>query len=319
MTNHSPEHGGHTTHGRASGATDPQALSDESWSWPEARWRAAVDKVRAGRSLKPARWKDGARACVALSFDPDHETGVLREGSTSVGRLSQGQYGSRAGIPRILELLRRHDLKASFFVPGVVAKLYPDEQKHIVADGHEIGMHGWIHERTSPLPEEVERELMARAFDTLTKATGQQPVGVRVPSWDFSPNTLKLIREMGLLYDSSLMADDEPYELVEDGVPTGVVELPVEWIKDDAPYFNMNRFEAIRPYTPPSGVLEIFRREFDGAVAEGGLFLLTLHPHISGHRSRMAILEELVRHMKATPGIWFATHDEVARYCKEHA
>ena len=302
MTNHSPE-----------------APSDESWSWPEARWRAAVDKVRAGRSLKPARWKDGARACVALSFDPDHETGVLREGSTSVGRLSQGQYGSRAGIPRILELLRRHDLKASFFVPGVVAKLYPDEQKHIVADGHEIGMHGWIHERTSPLPEEVERELMARAFDTLTKATGQQPVGVRVPSWDFSPNTLKLIREMGLLYDSSLMADDEPYELVEDGVPTGVVELPVEWIKDDAPYFNMNRFEAIRPYTPPSGVLEIFRREFDGAVAEGGLFLLTLHPHISGHRSRMAILEELVRHMKATPGIWFATHEEVARYCKEHA
>ena len=301
--------------------TNPTAnhTADESWSWPEARWRAAVDKVRAGRSLKPARWKDGARACVALSFDPDHETGVLREGSTSVGRLSQGQYGSRAGIPRILELLRRHDLKASFFVPGVVAKLYPDEQKHIVADGHEIGMHGWIHERTSPLPEEVERELMARAFDTLTKATGQQPVGVRVPSWDFSPNTLKLIREMGLLYDSSLMADDEPYELVEDGVPTGVVELPVEWIKDDAPYFNMNRFEAIRPYTPPSGVLEIFRREFDGAVAEGGLFLLTLHPHISGHRSRMAILEELVRHMKATPGIWFATHEEVARYCKEHA
>jgi peptidoglycan-N-acetylglucosamine deacetylase len=288
---------------------------DPSWSWPEARWRAAVDKVRAGRSLKPARWKNGARVCVALSFDPDHETGTLREGSTSVGRLSQGQYGARAGTPRILELLRRHDIRASFFVPGVVAKLYPDEQKRIVDAGHEIGMHGWIHERTSPLPEAVERELMARAFDTLSKATGQAPVGVRVPSWDFSANTLKLIREMGLLYDSSLMADDEPYELVEDGVSTGVVELPVEWIKDDAPYFNMSRFEAHRPYTPPSGVLEIFRREFDGALAEGGLFLLTMHPHIIGHRSRMAILEELVRHMKATPSVWFATHEEVARYC----
>jgi peptidoglycan/xylan/chitin deacetylase (PgdA/CDA1 family) len=292
---------------------------DPSWSWPEHRWRGAVEKVRAGRSLKPARWKDGARVCVALSFDPDHETGTLREGSTSVGRLSQGQYGSRAGVPRILELLRRHDLRASFFVPAVVAQLYPDEQRRIVDAGHEIGMHGWIHERTSPLPEDVERDLMRRAFDVLTKASGQTPVGVRVPSWDFSPNTLMLIRELGLLYDSSLMADDEPYELLENGKPTGVVELPVEWIKDDAPYLNMNRFEAIRPYTPPSAVLEIFTREFDGAVAERGLFLLTMHPHIIGHRSRMAILEELVQHIKATPGVWFATHEEVARYCKEQA
>jgi peptidoglycan/xylan/chitin deacetylase (PgdA/CDA1 family) len=292
---------------------------DPSWQWPETRWRGAVEKVRAGRPLKPARWKDGARVCVALSFDPDHETGTLREGSTSVGRLSQGQYGSRAGMPRILDLLRRHDIKASFFVPGVVARLYPDEQVQTVAEGHEVGMHGWIHERTSPLPEEAERELMRRAFDTLVKATGRPPVGVRVPSWDFSANTLKLIREMGLLYDSSLMADDEPYELVEDGEPTGVVELPVEWIKDDAPYLNMSRFEAIRPYTPPSAVLEIFRREFDGAVREGGLFLLTMHPHIIGHRSRIAILEELIEHMKSTPGVWFATHEKVARYCKEHA
>ena len=292
---------------------------DPSWSWPEPRWRGAVEKVRAGRSLKPSRWKDGARVCVALSFDPDHETGTLREGSTSVGRLSQGQYGSRAGVPRILDLLRRHGIRASFFVPAVVAKLYPDEQRRIVDDGHEIGMHGWIHERTSPLPEDVERDLMRRAFDTLTKASGQTPVGVRVPSWDFSENTLKLIRELGLLYDSSLMADDEPYELLENGEPTGVVELPVEWIKDDAPYLNMNRFEAIRPYTPPSAVLEIFRREFDGAVAENGLFLLTMHPHIIGHRSRMAILEELVQHIKATPGVWFATHEEVARYCKAQA
>ena len=114
------------------------------------------------------------------------------------------------------------------------------------------------------------------------------------------------------------MADDEPYEILEDGEPTGVVELPVEWIKDDAPYFNMQRSSGLRPYTPPSAVLEIFKAEFDAAAAEGGLFLLTMHPHMTGHRSRMAILESLVEHIKRVDGVWFATHEEVARYCKEN-
>jgi peptidoglycan/xylan/chitin deacetylase (PgdA/CDA1 family) len=300
-------------HATGNGAGEP------AWAWQESRWRAAVNKVRAGRSLKPALWQNGARMCVALSFDSDHETSTLREGSTSPGRLAQGEYGARAGVPRILDLLRRHDLRASFFVPGVVAALHPDEQRRVVAEGHEIAMHGWIHEGTSELTETVERDLMRRAFDTLTKIAGRSPVGVRVPSWDFSATTLPLIRELGLIYDSSLMADDEPYELLDDGEPTGLVELPVEWIKDDAPYFNMNRATGLRPHTPPSAVLEIFRAEFEGALADGGLFVLTMHPHIIGHRSRIALLEELVRYMKGRPGVWFATHEEVARYCKAMA
>jgi peptidoglycan/xylan/chitin deacetylase (PgdA/CDA1 family) len=291
---------------------------DPSWGWAEPRWRGAVEKVRAGRSLHPARWKDGARVCVALSFDSDHETSTLREGSVSPGRLSQGQYGSRAAVPRILRLLRRHDIRASFFVPAVVALLHPDEQRRVVDEGHELAMHGWIHEMTSQLTESVERDLMRRAHETLAKIAGRPPVGVRVPSWDFSPTTLGLIRELGLLYDSSLMADDEPYEILEDGEPTGIVELPVEWIKDDAPYLGMNRASTIRPYTPPSAVLEIFKAEFSGAVDEGGLFLLTMHPHIIGHRSRIALLADLIQHMKSVDGVWFATHEEVARYCLAH-
>ena len=202
---------------------------DPSWAWEESRWRAGVEKIRAGRPLRPARWKGGARVCVALSFDPDHETSTLRDGSLSPGRLSQGEYGSRVAVPRILEVLKRHRVPASFFVPAVVALLHPDEQRRVIDEGHEIGMHGWIHEWTGELPENVERDLMRRAYETLTTITRKTPVGVRVPSWDFSPSTLKLIRELGLLYDSSLMADDEPYELLEDGQPTGAVELPVEW------------------------------------------------------------------------------------------
>ena len=106
---------------------------------------------------------------------------------------------------------------------------------------------------------------------------------------------------------------------MHDGEPTGVVELPPEWIRDDAPYFNFVRTGAARPYTPPSGVEEIFRAEFDGAWEERGLFLLTLHPHISGHRSRLAVLERLIAHMKARGGCWFATHADVAKWCKENA
>ncbi|MHC5655267.1 polysaccharide deacetylase family protein [Stappia sp.] len=290
----------------------------EPWEWDEATWRGRVEKVRAGRSLKPKAWKDGARCAVALSFDSDHETNELRDGGTSIGRMSQGQYGNRVGVPRILKVLEDAGVPATFFVPAVVALLYPDEQKRVVGAGHEIGLHGWIHEVNTQVPPENERELHLRAADTLEAVTGIRPVGMRTPSWDFSDATLGIERELGLLYDSSLMADDDPYELVEDGEPTGIVELPVEWIRDDAVYFNMNRFTALRPYTPPTAVLDIFRREFDRAHEEGGLFLLTMHPHVTGYRSRIFVLEELIRHIQGHDDVWFATHADVARFAKEN-
>ena len=294
-------------------APSPELLP---WQWPEERWRGIVGKVRAGRSLKPKAWPGGARVAVALSFDSDHESGELREGGSSPGKLSQGQYGNRIGVPRILDLLQRHAIPASFFVPAVIAKLYPEEQRRVVKEGHEVGIHGWIHERNSILAPKDEHELMLRSAEALAQITGTPPVGMRTPSWDFSQATLAIVRELGLLYDSSLMADDEPYELIEDGEATGIVELPVEWIRDDAVYFNMNRFTALRPYTQPSAVLEIFTAEFDEAVRENGLFLLTMHPHYIGHRSRIALLERLVEHIKSVPGVWFATHRQVAEYCK---
>ncbi|CAN7372893.1 polysaccharide deacetylase family protein [Neorhizobium sp. LjRoot104] len=290
----------------------------EPWEWDEATWRGKVNKVRAGRSLKPTEWKDGARCAVALSFDSDHETNELRDGGESIGRMSQGQYGNRMGVPRILQTLKNADVPATFFVPAVAALLYPDEQRRVIAEGHEIGLHGWIHEVNTKVPPDKERELHFRAADTLENITGIRPVGMRTPSWDFSQETLKIERELGLIYDSSLMADDDPYELLEDGEPTGMVELPVEWIRDDAVYFNMNRFTALRPYTPPTSVLDIFKREFDRAYIEGGLFLLTMHPHVSGYRSRIFVLEELIRHIQGHEGVWFGTHADIARFARDN-
>jgi peptidoglycan-N-acetylglucosamine deacetylase len=287
------------------------------WLWPEAEWRRRVGQVRAGRNLKPQGWPGGKRCAVALSFDSDHDTNELRDGGRSIGRMSWGQYGNRVGMPRILETLRKASIPATFFVPAVAAMLYPDEQRRVIEEGHEIGLHGWIHELNSVLPEATERDLHMRASDTLEKITGIRPVGMRTPSWDFSPATLTIQRDMGLLYDSSLMADDDPYELMQNDEPTGIVELPVEWIRDDAVYFNMNRFQALRPHTPPTAVLDIFRREFDCAYEEGGLFLLTMHPHVIGYRSRIFILQELIAHMRSKGDVWFACHKDVAQHVKK--
>jgi peptidoglycan/xylan/chitin deacetylase (PgdA/CDA1 family) len=293
--------------------------SGEAWQFPEAHWRKLVDRVRAGKALRPAEWPGGARCAVALSFDSDHETSDLREGGTSIGRLAWGQMGARVGVPRILKLLDKYQVKASFYVPAVTALIHPDEQRRIVAEGHEIGIHGWIHELNSVLPYEAERDLLLRSADVLEKTSGVRAVGMRTPSWDFSWNTLALEAELGLLYDSSLMSDEDCYELLLDGKPCGVIELPVEWVRDDAVYFSMNRFSALRPYTPPADVLDIFRREFEAAYEDGGLFQLTMHPHIISYRSRIWLLEELIRLAQSRPGVWFATHADVARWAKEHA
>jgi peptidoglycan/xylan/chitin deacetylase (PgdA/CDA1 family) len=291
----------------------------EPWRWPEERWRAAVDRVRAGRPLRPKTWPDSARCAVALSFDSDHETSDLRDGGGSVARLSWGQFGSRVGVPRITALLARHDVRATFFVPAVTALLHPDEQRALIGAGHEIGLHGWIHEMNAAVPAVDERDLMFRAADTLEKITGVRPVGLRTPSWDFSAATLSIERELGLAYDSSLFADEDCYEILENGEPTGIVELPVEWIRDDAPYLSMNRGSWQRPYTPPAGVLDIWRRELDGAFAEGGIFQLTCHPHIIGYRSRAWIIDELIRHARSLGPVWFATHAEVAAWAMGNA
>ena len=169
---------------------DQTTAKDVPWYWPEEKWRGIVNKGRAGRSLKPKSWPGGAKVGVALSFDSDHETSTLRFGESSPGKLSQGEYGSRVGVRRIRECLARHDIKASFFVPAVVAELHPGEQKAVVDDGHEVGIHGWIHEFNSDLTETEERDIMMGASDVLERITGKRPVGMSTTSWDFTPYTL---------------------------------------------------------------------------------------------------------------------------------
>lgn len=286
------------------------------WQWTDAEIKAAANKVRAGKSLKPVVWPNNSRVAVALSFDFDNDTTQYRSGEPSPGPVSQGEYGARVGLDRVLALLDKHQIPASFFIPSVSMMLYPTSIEKIRKAGrHEFGIHGWIHELNSMMNEADERALMRKAVDYYVKTLGKKPAGYRAPSWNFSPNTLKLLREFGFFYDSSLMSDDSPYEINADGGPTGLVELPVEWILDDAP-FNGTSGTATR-YSPPRDVLQVYIDEFDKAYEEGGLFLLTTHPHIIGHRSRIIILEKLIEHILKKGSAWFATHEQVARYVKK--
>lgn len=271
--------------------------------------------VSAGKRLKPT-WPNGAQVAVGLSFDVDNATATLSTGNLDYEILSRGEYGAVDGLPRLLRMLDRQQVPASFFIPAASAVLHPKMITAIQSAKlpHEIGVHGWIHERLPLLNNEKEEQrLLDLSIETLTKMTGKRPVGYRAPSWKFSGWTMGQVKAAGFLYDSSLMASDDAYELLLAGTPTGMVELPIERILDDAPYFGSNADGS----NPSLGdVYEVFQAEFDVAYEEGGLFLLTMHPHLMGHRSRAAMLEKLVQYMKGKPGIWFATHEQIANHVK---
>ena len=272
--------------------------------------------VSAGRRLKPKSWPNGARVAVGLSFDVDNASASLATGDLISESISRGEYGAVDGLPRILRILDKQNVPASFFIPAVSHLLHPQMIPAIMANGrHEIGVHGWIHEHLPSVNDAAaEQDMLDRAIDTLTKAIGKKPVGYRAPSWQFSRFTMGQVKAAGFLYDSSLMASDDAYEILLDGQPTGVVELPIERIVDDFPYFG----GATNGGLPsPEEVEKVFRSEFDVAYQEGGLFILTMHPHITGHRSRVAGLEKLIVHMKSKPGVWFATHEQIARYVQK--
>jgi peptidoglycan/xylan/chitin deacetylase (PgdA/CDA1 family) len=284
------------------------------WQWPEERVFDAVNKVRAGRDLNPDHWPEGGQVAVLLSFDVDNETVWLRNGDTGIGGLSEGQYGARRALPRILKLLDEHEIPASFFGPAMSFTLAPEMIEQIQASGrHEIGVHGWIHERNNQLPRDEEERLLRQALERFEELTGERPVGYRAPSWNFSDSTLDLLLELGFLYDSSLMADDRPYEIIANGESTGMVELPVQWILDDAPLFG----PLGQRYANPRDVLKVWMDEFDVAYEEGTTFVLTMHPHYIGHRSRIVVLRELIEYIESHDDVWFGTHEAAVQWVRQ--
>ncbi|HLK62197.1 MAG TPA: polysaccharide deacetylase [Bryobacteraceae bacterium] len=289
-----------------------QQANQPGTKWSEEELRQAVQTARVGRKLTPKAWPNGARVAVCLTFDTDTEAPLLRDGTTSPTTLSASDFGAESGIHRILDMLDRYQVPATFFVTGVDAMLHPDMLAGILKSGkNEVGVHGWIHEFPPRLADGEEERLLDQAIAYLTKATGKRPAGYRAPSWAFSAVTLDLIRKKGFLYDSSLQALDEPYEIRSRGQDTGVVELSIDWTLTETPYLGQNGHMP-----SPELLYQLYRGEFDGAYKEGTMFILTLHPYLSGHRAPMQQLDAFVAYMKSKSGVWFATCAEVAQYVK---
>jgi peptidoglycan/xylan/chitin deacetylase (PgdA/CDA1 family) len=279
----------------------------------EEQIRQAVGTARVGNKLTPKTWPNGARVAVCLSFDVDNE--LLQRANPLPVPLSVGEYGATTALPRILDLLDRHQLPATFFIPAMGTMLHPEMVPAILERRrHEIGVHGWIHEFWPGIGDAAkEQQLLTQSIAYLTKATGKRPVGVRAPSSGFSPQTFDLIRKAGFLYDSSLLAADEPYEIVSNGQPSGVIELPISEVGNDYVYYGETANGAL---PSPDAVFAIYKAEFDLAYQERKLFILTQHPHVGGRRSRIVQLDRLITYIKSKNDVWFATLEQVATYVK---
>lgn len=260
-------------------------------------------------------WPGGAPYAATVSFDFDAEEVMIGENPTNAhapGVLSQANYGPTVGIPLILQLLRKHGITATFYVPGKDALRHPEAVREILADGHEVAHHGHSHTNPTKLTAAQER---AELMDGLAALRGLGAVveGYRSPSWEFTPHTLDLLAEAGLRYSSNLLNHILPYP----HATHDLIEVPVSWILDDAPHFWFTNDTWEKTIRSPREVLEVWLPEIDGIAALGGHAMLTFHPFITGRPSRLAFLDQLLGHLAAT-GAWVAPTRDVAAVTREH-
>jgi peptidoglycan/xylan/chitin deacetylase (PgdA/CDA1 family) len=260
-------------------------------------------------------WPDGQQCAVVLSFDFDAESGFLfrepAKAKRSLAGLEERRFGPRVGVDRILRMLDRLRVPATFFIPGWTVEHHRPQALRIRDAGHEIGAHGNVHEAVDLLTREQEEVVMRTQLGILQDLLAVRPAGYRSPSWDVNVWTPSILKAHGFLYDSSLMADDVPYDVDTEHGP--LTEVPVQWLLDDAPLFR-HVYGATNAIADPARVFDLWSREFRGMYAENGCFVLTCHPFVSGRASRVALLEELVAYMRTFPRVWFTSGLEVARW-----
>ena len=260
-------------------------------------------------------WPGDTQCVVALTFDVDGVSGAINQNPDSArlpSLMSAREYGPSVAAPRILDLLDRHGVKATFFIPGYVAETHEALTRDIHARGHEVAHHGYMHEPPATLTAGQEAAVLDRGIAALERITGEAPLGYRSPSWELSDRSLPLLAERGFVYDSSLMGDDVPYRTDADG--QDIVELPVSWELDDAPYFNYAPALGLRQVAAsPDAVYGVWAAAFEGARHYGLMFMLTMHPYVIGRPGRLRMLDRLIAHMRGASGVEFMRAIDIAR------
>ena len=274
----------------------------------------------------------GKKCAVVMSWDFDAMSAFVLRGETTPTFISRGEFGSRVGVPRVLDLCDKYNFKTTFFVPGWTVETYPELTKKIFEKGHEIGHHMWCHENAPDLSYEKELDLMNRAMGSIKSVTGKYPVGNRSGGFANSNNTIKLLQDHGYLYDSTQMGDDfhvykcrigdhgSPAEPWVFGKESNILELPISWIMDDWPHFEFQRTPSLNPgLHTPSQVFEIWSQEFDYMYDKvpNGVLTITLHPYVSGKAHRIMMVERLIQYMMSRTGVWFCRGEDVIRCWKE--
>jgi peptidoglycan/xylan/chitin deacetylase (PgdA/CDA1 family) len=271
--------------------------------------------------MSQIRWPDGKTAAAAFTFDVDAESAVLWDNEAVGARMSvmsHQAYGPLVGVPRILDLLERHQIASTFFVPGHTADRYPEAIRSIVAAGHEIAHHGYLHEQPTKLTLEQEIDVLDRGLAALADVAGVRPSGYRAPMWDLSWRTPALLAERGFLYDSSLMDSDHPYELaITPGANQSLVEIPIQWALDDwEQYCYLPDISGSGLIESPRKAREIWQLEFDGLRRVGGCWVLTNHPFLTGRPSRAAELDDLMRYVLDHDDVWTTNLATIAEHVR---
>jgi peptidoglycan/xylan/chitin deacetylase (PgdA/CDA1 family) len=265
-------------------------------------------------------WPAGLRAAACFTFDVDAESVILwdhPETAAYLDVMTHQEYDTRVAVPRLLRLLEGKGIRATFFVPGYTAERWPDAVRSIRDAGHEIAHHGYLHEGARGVPVDEQERRLVRGLEALEGVLGVRAVGYRAPSWEVGWELPSLLARHGFRWDSSLMAYDRPYHLAVSGQPDAatLTEIPVHWSLDDwQPYNYLPGLSGTGVILSPTVVIERWARELDALADEGGLFMLTMHPFVSGRASRAAGLGELIDRAKSTDGLWIATCGELAAW-----
>ena len=265
------------------------------------------------------KWPNNYQMAVCLTFDVDGESAPYvrtpEQAKRNLSELHQRKYGPTIGIYKILSLLEKYHIKGTFYIPGYIAGLYKEMTKRVISEGHSIGLHGYLHESLDTLDRANEKEVLKKSKEIISNIIDQEPKIYRSPSWELNRWTPELLRENGILSDSSLMDDEKPYALKTE---TGsIIEIPIQWILDDAEYWMHTKANRQKSITDPDTVFKIWSREFEGYYQSGGCFVLTLHPFVSGRSVYMRTVEELIKYMKGFPNIWWTTTEEITDYCSQ--